>query len=280
MAGYRNRTGWRETAKRLAVDPDAARARAHRLEMAIRPNFRRAIVTGAGALIALSIGEGRGGLNASSTRTALVAIGLAGLFVVLAVLAVRSAGTEVARVVESRAGGSAAGTVRLMILLSGYLVTLIAVLGLLQVPLGRLLVGGAVTGVVVGIAAQQSLGHVFAGLVILLSRPFVIGDDIIVRSGSLGGPFQGTVIGMGLLFTTLATEEGPVHLPNAGLLASAVGPRPSASADPAKTNPKHAVPSRPTASAPVDLTSWESWAGDDTQPFDTSGRPKARGIGR
>jgi small-conductance mechanosensitive channel len=36
---------------------------------------------------------------------------------------------------------------------------------LLAVPVQHLLLGGALTGVVVGIAAQPALGNVFAGLV-------------------------------------------------------------------------------------------------------------------
>jgi hypothetical protein len=117
--------------------------------------------------------------------------------------------------------------VRLLITLFGYLVIVISVLGMLAVPLGHLLVGGAITGIIVGIAAQQALGNIFAGLVLLLARPYVVGEQIRVRSGSLGGPFDGLVVGMDLLYTTIETEEGPVRLPNAGLLAAAVGPRPS-----------------------------------------------------
>ena len=49
----------------------------------------------------------------------------------------------------------------------GYLAVLLVALDLFEVPVGHLLVGGAVTGVVVGIAAQQSLGNLFAGLVLL-----------------------------------------------------------------------------------------------------------------
>jgi hypothetical protein len=39
-------------------------------------------------------------------------------------------------------------------------------LSMLSVPVGHLLLGGAIAGVVLGIAAQQSLGNVFAGLVL------------------------------------------------------------------------------------------------------------------
>jgi hypothetical protein len=139
---------------------------------------------------------------------------------------VRSAANEVNRIVRARGGPSAGTTVRVLIVLIGYLVILLSVLGMLAVPLGHLLVGGAITGIIVGIAAQQSLGNIFAGLVLLLARPYVVGEHIRVRSGSLGGPFDGLVVGMDLLYTTLETEEGPIRLPNAGLLAAAVGPKP------------------------------------------------------
>lgn len=212
----------------LPVDTDAALGAAHRLDAAIRPDFRRAFIAGVGAIIALSVGSSIGdGVHSKQLHTKLIVIGLAVAFVVLGVLAVRSAANEVSRVVRARGGASAGTTVRLLIILFGYLVILLSVLGMLAVPLGHLLVGGAITGIIVGIAAQQSLGNIFAGLVLLLARPYVVGEQIRVRSGSLGGPFEGLVVGMDLLYTTLETEEGPIRLPNSGLLAAAVGPRPA-----------------------------------------------------
>jgi len=98
------------------------------------------------------------------------------------------------------------------------------VLALLRVNLGNLLVGGAVTGVIVGIAAQQTLGNFFAGLVLLFARPYVPGQHVKIRSGALGGPFEGIITGSGLMYTTIDTEEGLVSLPNSGLLGAAVGP--------------------------------------------------------
>jgi small conductance mechanosensitive channel len=212
----------------LPVDTQAALHAAHRVDAVIRPDFRRALVAGIGAIIALAVGSSIGnGLHSPELHTKLIVGGLAVIFVVLGVLSVRSAANEVGRVITDRGGASAGSTIRLLITLFGYLVILLSVLGMLAVPLGRLLVGGAITGIIVGIAAQQSLGNIFAGLMLLLARPYVIGDHIRVRSGSLGGPIDGTVTGMDLLYTTLDTEEGMVRLPNAGLLAAAVGPRPA-----------------------------------------------------
>jgi small-conductance mechanosensitive channel len=106
----------------------------------------------------------------------------------------------------------------------GYILVLLAILGALEVPLGGLLLGGALTGVVIGIAAQQTLGNFFAGIVLLIVRPFAVGDSVVLRSGPLGGEYEGTVSEISLYYVNLVTAQGPVRLPNASVLASAVGP--------------------------------------------------------
>jgi small-conductance mechanosensitive channel len=148
------------------------------------------------------------------------------LYVAFGVLATRSAAEEVTRVSKQRAGSAAATPLRLAILLLGYFAVLLVALDLFQVPVGHLLVGGAVTGVILGIAAQQSLGNLFAGLVLLFSRPYVPGERIRVRSGALGGTIDGTVTSVGLTYTTMETADGVVNIPNSGLLGAAVGPLP------------------------------------------------------
>jgi small-conductance mechanosensitive channel len=225
------RPHWQGVKQRIPTDAGSAREAAARLERKLTPDFRRSVLSAIGALIALSVGGALGGITTHSLHTRFVVIGMAVAFVTLGVTAVRSAAGQLARVVSLRGGSGAAATVRLLALLFGYVVVLIALFGLLNMPLGHLLVGGAITGVVVGIAAQQSLGNVFAGLVLLLARPFTIGDSIRVRTGSMGGPLDGTVVGMDLLYTRLLTDEGEIQVPNAGLLASAIGPRPPRSED-------------------------------------------------
>ena len=220
------RQHWDVVRQKLPTDPGAAREAAARLERRFTPDFRRSVVCAIGAIILLSVGGALGGVSTHSMHKRFAVIGLAVGFVVLGVLSVRSAGNQLARLVSSRGAASAAATVRLLVLLFGYVVVLIALFGLLRLPLGHLLVGGAITGIVVGIAAQQALGNVFAGLVLLLARPFRVGEAVRVRSGAMGGPFDGTVTGMDLLYTRILTDDGPVRLPNAGLLSAAIGPRP------------------------------------------------------
>jgi hypothetical protein len=82
--------------------------------------------------------------------------------------------------------------------------------------------------VIIGIAAQQALGNVFAGVVLLLARPFNVGDAIRLRAGSLSGELNGVVSGMGMTYVTLETSDGPLSIPNSGVLAAVIGPLPAA----------------------------------------------------
>ncbi len=179
---------------------------------------------GVGAVVAAALGSALGNPHGRSVHVKVTALVCTLSFVVLGSLAARSAAGEVSRVLTGRAGAAAGAAIRLTILLSSYLLILLVGLGLLAVPVQHLLVGGALTGVLLGIAAQQALGNVFAGLVLLLNRPFTIGDHIRIRSGALGGEFDGVVSGMGLTYVRLDTTSGLLHVPNASVLAAGVGP--------------------------------------------------------
>ncbi|MDQ6650323.1 MAG: mechanosensitive ion channel family protein [Actinomycetota bacterium] len=191
----------------------------------LRPDLRRAGVAGVLAVLAAVLGSSFGAVRSHQLHTKLAGLIGALLFVVFAVAAVRSLAGELARVSDPRLGDSRSSVLKLVVTLAGYVVIVFTVLALLSVPVGRLAVSGAVTGVIVGIAAQQSLSNVFAGLVLVLNRPFAVGDEISVRSGALGGPHEGRVLSMGLTYVTLQTDDMVLSLPNSGVLASAVGPR-------------------------------------------------------
>lgn len=188
----------------------------------MRPNFTRPLMFGLPAAATVTIVLAYGRLTGDSTAKTISLVGCA-LFTTLAVLTVRATATEIARISESRFGGAHASVLGLLVTLAGYVLTVSVLLLLLEVPGERLLVSGAATGVILGIAAQQSLANVVAGLVLLLNRPFRIGDEIVIHSGSLGGPHQGRVLGIGLTYVRLHTEAGTLSIPNSGLLASAVG---------------------------------------------------------
>jgi small-conductance mechanosensitive channel len=87
-----------------------------------------------------------------------------------------------------------------------------------------LAVGGAVTAVLFGLAAQQTVGNLVAGTVLLSARPFRVGDRIRLHSGATAGPIEGTVAGLGLLYTILHRGEDPIMVPNSVVLGSAIEP--------------------------------------------------------
>lgn len=153
----------------------------------------------------------------------VVTASAAAAFCLFAVVAVVGLADKARKALEPKAGTGHAAIVRYTILLIGGAFTLVGTLALFKVPVGQLVVGGALTTILIGIAAQQALSNVFAGIVLLLSRPFTIGDDIVLRSGALSGPIQGSVIGVGITYVTLDTPDGVLHLPNSQVLAAGIG---------------------------------------------------------
>jgi small-conductance mechanosensitive channel len=123
---------------------------------------------------------------------------------------------------EPLVGKAHAGIVRYVLLLAGVFTILTLSLTVLGVNPRQLLVGGAVTGVLLGIAAQQSLANIFAGLVLLFASPFRVGDRVRFRAGALSGQIEGVVADLSLTYVAVETDEGRVLLPNSQVLASAV----------------------------------------------------------
>jgi small-conductance mechanosensitive channel len=168
------------------------------------------------------------------------------VFLVLTAACARSIASEVDALARWRGGQTAGSAMRMLITGFGYTIAVVGTLAMLSVPIGHLLLGGAIAGVILGIAAQQSLGNVFAGFVLLTARPFAVGNHIRVRSGALGGEFYGTVTSMSLTYVSVLTDQGLLKVPNASVLAAAVGPwdQPSKPATP----PGHEHPARHQAS--------------------------------
>lgn len=119
-------------------------------------------------------------------------------------------------------GRAHAGIVRYLLLLAGVFTVATISLYVLGVKPDKLLVGGAITGVLLGIAAQQSLANLFAGLVLLFASPFRVGDHVRFRAGALSGEIEGVVTDLSLSYVRLETAQGQMLLPNAQALAAAV----------------------------------------------------------
>jgi small conductance mechanosensitive channel len=117
-----------------------------------------------------------------------------------------------------------AGTVGFLIRLATLVLTVLVALRLAGLKPETLAVGGAITAVILGLAAQQTVGNLIAGTVLLSARPFRVGDRVRVHAGGVAGTVEGTVASLGLLYTTLAHGADRIMIPNNVVLAAAVVP--------------------------------------------------------
>jgi small conductance mechanosensitive channel len=117
-----------------------------------------------------------------------------------------------------------AGTVGFLVRFVTIVVAVLVALRIAGLDPGTLAVGGAFTAVVLGLAAQQTFGNLFAGLVLLSARPFRVGDRVRLQGGGLAGVIEGVVSSLGLLYTTFADGGDHIMVPNNVVLNVAVIP--------------------------------------------------------
>jgi small-conductance mechanosensitive channel len=117
-----------------------------------------------------------------------------------------------------------AGTVGFLIRLATVALALLVALDVAGIKARTLALGGAFTAVIVGLAAQQTLGNLIAGMVLLSARPFRVGDRVRLQGGGLAGQIEGTVSSLGLLYTVFANGDDSIMVPNSVVLNVAVLP--------------------------------------------------------
>jgi small conductance mechanosensitive channel len=159
-------------------------------------------------------------------------------FVILGWALVRDLGRAAGPLLYKRLAPPTAGIVDFVIRLGALTIVVLVALYAAALPPKTLAVGGAVAAAILGLAAQQTLGNLVAGLVILSARPFRLGDRIRLRGGDFGDEVEGIVSSLGLLYTTLtptreslrvprgvvAQDEGNIMVPNNLVIGSAVVP--------------------------------------------------------
>jgi small-conductance mechanosensitive channel len=166
----------------------------------------------------------RGNVRSAHVTQKLVAVGGAVAFLLLALAATFTLANQIRQLTQPRLSAAHAGVLRLVVVLGGGLATVLVTLGLLSVPIGQLILGGALTGVVFGIAGQQTLANLFAGLVLLAARPFRVGDRVRLCAGALGGAIEGRVVEIGLAYLRIDAAEGLLAIPNSQALSAVIGP--------------------------------------------------------
>jgi small-conductance mechanosensitive channel len=91
------------------------------------------------------------------------------------------------------------------------------IVGIISPPFQTIVAIGASAGIAIGFASQDILKNIFGGIMIILDRPFQVGDKIEV------GEHYGEVIGIGLRSSRVVTpDDSVVAIPNAELMNKAV----------------------------------------------------------
>ena len=117
-----------------------------------------------------------------------------------------------------------ASTVSFLVQLIALLVLIVVALRIVDLNPRAIALGGAVTAVVIGLAAQSTLGNVIAGIVLQTSRPFRVGERVRLQGVSLGAVVEGTVASQGLIYVTLARGNGIFMVPNNAALGATIVP--------------------------------------------------------
>jgi small conductance mechanosensitive channel len=136
----------------------------------------------------------------------------------------RAAGRAVGPMLFKRMDPGTAGTVGFLIRLVTLGIALLVAFRFAGLRPATLAAGGAIGAVVIGLAAQQTLGNLIAGTVLISARPFQVGDLVRFQAGGVGGEVEGTVRSLGLLYTTLGSGADSIMVPNNVVLTSAIVP--------------------------------------------------------
>jgi small-conductance mechanosensitive channel len=197
---------------RQVREQTARRARRARRELALVLPLIVAVI------VAATNRERIFGLDVEVRVAAVIAL------VILGWAAARNLGRALGPTLFDRLDRGTAGTVDFLIRLLTLGLTVLMALRLAGLQPRTIAVGGAITAVILGLAAQQTLGNLIAGTVLLSARPFRVGDSVRLHSGAIGGQTEGVVTSLGLLYTTLAHGDDRIMVPNNAVLSAAVVP--------------------------------------------------------
>jgi small conductance mechanosensitive channel len=202
---------WREAG--LGSEIDSASARRGR---------GGAVIIGlliAGVLVAFSERKTLFPGHGQEVRIATIA-----LLIVLGWALGRSLGRGFAPMLYRRLEPGTAGTIGFLMRLLTIVIATIVALRIAGLQSGTLAVGGGFTAVVIGLSAQQVLGNMLAGLVLITNRPFRVGERVRLQAGGLAGQIEGVVGQLGLFYTTFVSGADRIMVPNGVLLQCAVTP--------------------------------------------------------
>lgn len=93
---------------------------------------------------------------------------------------------------------------------------LVTALGTLGVNVSALVAGLGLSGFAIGFALKDTISNLLSGVLILLYKPFKIGDTIIIAG------FEGNVVSIDLRYTELGRDANRVLIPNSKLFTDPI----------------------------------------------------------
>jgi len=162
-------------------------------------------------------------INSPALNSA-IQVGVAVALLILGWALAAELGRAVGPTFFRRMDPATAGTVGFFTRLIVMAVVLLVALYEAGIDTQSLAIGATFLAVVFGLAAQQTLGNVIAGVVLLSAHPFRVGERVRLQAGGVGGQLEGVVSSLGLLYTAFATGEDLTMVPNSVVLNSAVMP--------------------------------------------------------
>jgi len=103
-----------------------------------------------------------------------------------------------------------------LVYISTLLVGLVTALGTAGVNVTALVTSLGLAGFAIGFALKDALSNLISGVLLLLYRPFAVGDEIVVAG------FDGKVISIDLRYTMLQLDNRVVFIPNSKLFTESV----------------------------------------------------------
>ena len=98
-----------------------------------------------------------------------------------------------------------------------YVLLVVIIIGILGIPTASVITVIASAGVAIGLALQGALSNIAGGIMILVLRPFRVGDYVDVAGKA------GTVSDVGIFYTTLTTPDNKVIIiPNGTVMANEI----------------------------------------------------------
>jgi small-conductance mechanosensitive channel len=162
--------------------------------------------------------------HGSTTTTTLAQIVAVILLFFLGWAIAREGGRVLLPSLNKRVDPATAGTIGFLVRLGTLAAAILVALRFAGVNTATIAIGASFTAVVFGLAAQQTLGNLIAGLVLLSARPFRVGEHVRLQGGPLAGQIDGIARSFGLLYTTFVSGENSVLVPNSVVLAVSVTP--------------------------------------------------------